>query len=202
MQEKSHRHKLTRFFYLFLLFSLTRCGYTLNHRLLDTFDPGEKGIFVPVFSNNSEEVGIEIVFTNALIRELESHGEKMVDKRENAGLEIRGGVAEVYHKVEIFSGGGTQGERQQAPLFEYAQIPNQIGVRVNVRLEVVDPKTNQVKWGSNFSQYRRVSAPLNRVSDWDAPSSLGMITQSIIESSYPDIARDLMHDLYDQMVDF
>lgn len=201
MQEKSHSILISRIIHILVLFSLTNCGYTLNHRLKETFDSGQKGVIVPVFTNNTEEVGVEMVFTNALIRELESHGEKTVAKRENAGLEIRGTVTEVIQKTEIFTGGGTKGERQQKPLYDYSQIPDKIGVRVNLLIEVWDVAQNKMRWQSKFSQYRQVSAPLSRVSDRDAPSSLGLITQSIIDSSYPAIARDIMRDMYDQMID-
>lgn len=172
---------------------LTQCGYTLNHRLKETFDAKGKGVFIPVFTNQTEEVNLGIVFTNALIRELESHGEKNVSKKENAGLEIRGVITDVTQKLEIPSTANT--------LYDYSQVPDQIGVRVYMRIEIWDPVSNQKRWENRFEQYRRVSAPLNRLTDKDAPSSLGPITQSIIEASYPDIARDIMRDVYDLMVD-
>lgn len=186
---------------LFCLSFFVGCGYSLNHRLKDTFQSSKQTVFVPVFTNNTEEVGSEIVFTNALIRELESHGEKLVASRNAAGLEIRGTVLGNEQKVEAFTGTGTQGERSAAPLQPFARIPDQIGVRVGVAIQIWDVEKNAVRWQKDFSAYRRVSAPLDRVSALDAPSSLGLITQSIIEASYPDIARDIMRQLYDQMVD-
>ena len=39
------------------------------------------------------------------------------------------------------------------------------------------------------------------MTDADSPSSLGLITESLIENSYPLIARDLMLDVYDSMVE-
>lgn len=185
-----------------VLLSFLGCGYSLNHRLRNEFSY-EKGIFVPVFTNNTEEVGAEIVFTNALIRELESHGETMTNHKEKSGLQIYGTLNEIRYVTEAFQGPGYRGIRgsQSAGLHSYARIPDQIGVHVSIYLEVRDPSSSKPRWSKTLSGFRRVSAPLDRVSDQDAPSSLGMITQSIIDSSYPDIARDIMRELYDQMVD-
>lgn len=178
---------------LFISF-LTGCGYTLNHRLQDTFK-NPQGIFVPIFKNTTQEVGNEIVFTNALIRELLSHGEKIATERKEGTLELRGTVTQVQRVVEVQSAAGLGG------LEVYQRVPDQIGVRVFVLVELVDAESKNSKWSKEFSAYRRVSAPLDRMMDVDAPSSLGMTTESLIENSYALIARDIMRDVYDSMVE-
>jgi hypothetical protein len=80
-------------------------------------------------------------------------------------------------------------------------VPDQIGVRVFVLVEMIDPETKTVKYSKEFSAYQRVTAPLNRMMDVDAPSSLGVTTESLIENSYTLIARDIMRDVYDSMVE-
>lgn len=199
---------MSLWFNFLFCFLITSCGYTLNHRLKDTFNAGPKGVFVPVFDNVTDEVGAEIVFTNALIRELESHGEKTVPSREGAGLEIKGKILRVFHTVGSTTGGGSPGTRAfdqkkyiDARLYDYATVPDQIGVRVELTLELRDASSNLLKWQKDFAQTRIVSAPLDRVSDRDAPSSLPLITQSLIETTYPEIAREIMREVYDQMVD-
>jgi len=179
---------------LLFLNLLTGCGYTLNHRLQDTFRVS-KGLFVPVFDNQTQEVGSEIVFTDALIRELVSHGESVVSEKGEGVLELRGTLTEVSRGVEVQSAAGLRG------LHAYQRVPDQIGVRAFIRVDLVDSKTNTVKWSREFSSYRRVSAPLNRMTDSESPSSLGLITESLIESSYGLIARDIMRDVYDSMVE-
>ena len=170
------------------------CGYTLNHRLQDTFK-SPRGIFVPVFHNKTQEVGSEIVFTNALIRELLSHGEKVASERNDGAFEIRGTVSQVRREVEVQSAAGLK--RLEA----YQRVPDQIGVRVFVLVELIDPETKTIKYSKEFSAYQRVTAPLNRMMDVDAPSSLGVTTESLIENSYTLIARDIMRDVYDSMVE-
>lgn len=179
---------------LLFLGLISGCGYTLNHRLQDTFR-SPKGIFVPVFTNRTQEVGSEIIFTDALVRELLSHGEKVATDDNKDTLKLRGTVTQIERAVEVQSAAGAKG------LQVYQRVPDQIGVRVFVLMELVDPSTQAIKWSREFSSYRRVSAPLNRMMDSEAPSSLGLITESLIENSYPTIARDLMRDVYDSMVE-
>jgi len=179
---------------LLFLALLSGCGYSLNHRLQETFRIS-KGFLIPVFDNKTQEVGSEIVFTNALIRELVSHGESVVSEKGEGVLELRGTVTQVSRTVEVQSAAGTRG------LQAYQRVPDQIGVRAFVRIEAVDPKTGVVKWARDFSSYRRVSAPLNRMTDSESPSSLGLTTESLIENSYSLIARDMMRDVYDSMVE-
>ena len=178
----------------FFLVGLGGCGYTLNHRLQDTFKT-PRGIFIPVFDNKTQEVGSEIVFTNALIRELLSHGEKIAEEKKEGVLELRGMVTRIQREVEVQSSAGLK------RLQPYQRIPDQIGVRAFVLIQLVDPQTQTVKWAQEFNAYRRVSAPLDRAMDVDAPSSLGLITESLIETSYTLIARDMMRDVYDSMVE-
>lgn len=173
---------------------LSGCGYTLNHRLQSEFQT-EKGFFIPVFNNDSREVGAETVFTNALVRELRSHGEKVVIEKQSARLELVGTVNEINYVVENQSAPGT---RRLQP---YQRLPDQIGVKVKVFLALNDLQTGKSVWGKSFEGYRRVSASLERASDADAPSALGPLTESVIEASYRDIARDMMRDFYDNLVE-
>lgn len=190
--------RLREAFLFFSVFVLASCGYTLNHRLQSTFR-SPSGIFVPVFDNRTQEVGTEIVFTNALIRELLSHGEKVAhEKAKNPSeqsIELHGTVTQVQRNVEVQSAAGLPG------LVAYQRVPDQIGIRAFILMELKNAKTGKVIWQKEFSAYQRVSAPLDRTQDGASPSSLANTTESIIESVYPLIARDIMRDVYDSMVE-
>lgn len=172
------------------------CGYTLNHRLKKAFtDP--RGIFVPVFLNNSTETGAERVFTNALIRELHSRGEVVVSSREEAGYELKGVISDIGY-------GPTTGAYTD-PRFEglqpYWSLPIELGVSVSVNLVLKDSKTQADVWGQGVTAFRRVAAPTNRTYDYQSPSSLGLISQSLVEQTYHALAQDMMRDVYDDMVE-
>ena len=177
----------------FLLFP--GCGYHLQHRLKDTFK-SDKGIFIRMFDNRTDEIGAERVFTNALIRELSSRHEAVLTDRKSAGVEIQGVITKIDSSPTAFTGLGFKG------LQAYRRLPSEWGVRVSLQFFVRDLKTEQLVWSKELSGFRRINAPLNRTNDFEAPSSIGVMNQSIVESLYADIARDVTRDLYDEMVEW
>lgn len=180
--------------FLLALLWLPACGYTLRYRLKDTFSDA-RGIFVPVFNNFSDEVGAERVFTNALIRELQSRGEIVISSRDQKGLELIGTLT----KVDVVPTAYT--DRDFKGLASFRRLPSEYGVTVDLSLILRDPKNGQVLWQNGFTGFRRVQPPLDRTYDFQAPSSVGPSTQSIVELRFADVARDIMRDVYDDMVD-
>jgi len=168
----------------------------LSHRLRGEFQ-SNRGIYVPVFDNLTEETGAERIFTSALIKELESHGNVVMDHKGNDGLELRGVVTGISYSPSVLSDFGYKG------LQIYRRIPVELGLNVAVSLSLVDTRhDNKVLWSGGFAGFRRVEAPVNRTYDFEAPSSLGLFTLSLIEARYQDVARDIMRDVYDAMVEF
>lgn len=181
--------------YIFFVVLLNGCGYTLSHRLKDTFT-NSKGIFVPVFNNGTDELGVEMVFTNALIRELSLHGEVLLNSKDSSGLELRGNVDKItYTPAAMFSPAISNG------LQSYSFIPDQISVTIGISFNLIDHTTQKSLWTKSVTSSRNVSAFLDRTRDIEGVSSFGMITQSLIESRYNDIARELMREVYDDMVE-
>ena len=152
------------------------------------------GVFIPVFTNFTDEVGAERVFTNALIRELQSRGELLTTDKENSDIEILGEVLQITYSPSVYSDNGFRG------LQSYRRLPSELGVTVLLALRVVDLKQKKVLWVKQFSGFRRVGILVSRTYDYEAPSSVGLQTQSLVASSYPDIARDIMRDVYDEIV--
>jgi hypothetical protein len=177
-----------------LLSILSGCGYTLNHRVRPVF-ADKRGIFVPVFSNMTGEAGVERVFTNALIRELRTQKQTILSYREKGGLELLGEIISITHETNAFTEYGFGGLRS------YRRIPSEYGVRVHVRLVLSDPKTKNVLWQSGFTGYRRVNVDISRTYDYLSPSATADSTLALINTTYGDIARDIMRDVYDEMVE-
>ena len=175
--------------------ALGGCGYTLSHRLKGEFQ-SSRGLFVPVFENLTEETGAERIFTNALIRELESHGNIVMDHKGVDGMELRGAVVGINYAPSVLSNFDFKG------LQSYRRLPVELGLNVVLTLSLWDTRTNKVVWSHSFTGFRRVETPVNRTYDFQAPSSLGLTTVSLIESRYQDVARDIMRDVYDAMVEF
>ena len=174
--------------------ALAGCGYSLSHRLKEGFR-NPNGVYVPVFTNNTDEVGAERVFTDAAIRELQSRGEiRIVEKTEGA-YEFRGTVESIRYLHSALTPtpfGGLQ---------NYRRLPTEIVVEVGISCQLVNPKTQEILWGGSFGGFRRVAGVLSRTQDFQAPSSLALTQQSLIESQYSGIARDIMRDMYDSTME-
>ena len=173
---------------------VTGCGYSLSHRLKDSF-LDKRGIFVPMFINRSDELGAEKTFTNALIQELQSRREVVINSERESGLVLSGEVTAISYAPTAATAYGFQG------LSDFRRIPSEYGVRVNVSLRLADPKTKVTLWANSFSGFRRVNVDISRTYDYQSPSSIGMNTQSLVTSVFGDIARDIMRDAYDDMVE-
>ncbi len=173
------------------------CGYTLSHRVKKVFeDP--KGVFVPIFTNKTEELGAELVFTNALLRELKVHQTlKFVDQKASTPLELRGVIEQISYQPTAFYA-PLQGVNK---LQSYSMVPDQINLVATVKLNLVNRETQEVLWTHTVSGSRIVSAYLGRTGDKEGASSFGIYTQSLIDARYSDVARDIMRDIYDSMLE-
>lgn len=170
------------------------CGYRLKVPANPLF-VRSNGIFVPVFTNESDEVGAERVFTDALIREIQQRSDIVLADRETGSAELRGKIQAIDYSSTSSSALGFKG------LQSYRRVPTEMGVRVTLVLSLFETGTDRKLWEKSFFGFRRVNAPLNRTSNYQAPSHVGPYTQSLIESLYYDIARDIMRDVYDEMME-
>ncbi len=173
---------------------LSGCGYSLQHRLKEGFD-NPIGLYVPVFENTTDEIGAERVFTDAFIRELQSRGGTVITQRKPGAYEVRGVIQSISYTPTNLTPMAFQG------LEDYRRLPTEIVVEAGVGLSLVDPATQKVFWSGSFSNFRRVPAELSRTKNYQSPSSLGILQQSLIESQYPAIARDIMRDVYDSILE-
>ena len=185
-----------------LLFALSGCGYSLNHRLKEGFQ-NAGGVYVPVFTNRTPEIGAERVFTDAFIREMQSRGQMLITSRKPGAYELRGTVSSIQYSPTNLTPTTNTPVMTGAEngLMPYRRLPTEVMVEATVQLELVDPKDGRVMWSGNFSNYRRVAGVLSRTFDYQAPSSLAILQQSLIEAQYSGIARDIMRDAYDAMVE-
>ena len=138
---------------------------------------------------------MERIFTDALIRELESRGEVVMGTREGGAAELRGTIDSIGYAPTAFTANGYLG------LNNLRRLPIEIGLTVSVSLRLMEPKTGKVLWSGTFSGFRRVEAPLDCTYDFQEGSSLGLRTQSLFESQYLGISRDISRDSYDAMVE-
>lgn len=174
---------------------LVSCGYSLQHRLRPEFARAADGLFVPVFDNHTDEVGAERVFTNALVREIQSRRQIQVVDRRNASHVLLGELLGVDYMPTSYTRTGFEG------LQTYRRLPTELEVRVTVRLKLNRKDTSGPVWEKTFAATRRVETQVERTQSFQSVSSWGLFTQSVIDSSFPDIAGIVMRDVYDEMLE-
>jgi hypothetical protein len=148
-----------------------------------------------VFDNLTDEVGAERVFTDSLIRELLVHQELVASSRTDSSYELRGVLLNVDTSNTASTEVGFKG------LQTYRRMPTEQGIRVRLSLKLRDVANDKVIWEKNYEGFRRVNTLISRTNDYQIPSSVGPINQSIIESTYSTVARDIMRDVYDDMLE-
>jgi len=186
-----------RFFILIPTLFFLGCGYSLSHRVKKVFEHPQ-GVFVSIFTNDTEEMGAEMVFTNALLRELKVHQNiRLVDRKESTPLELKGVVEKIAYQPSAFFAPAAGTNKLQS----YVMMPDQINVVATIKLNLINRETKEVLWSQSTSGSRIVSANLTRTGDKEGASGFGIYTQSLIDARYGDIARDIMRDMYDSMVE-
>ena len=176
------------------LVGISACGYTLSHRLRAPFSrPG--GMFVPVFDNNTDEIGAERIFTNALIRELESRGQILHTGRDQAETELKGVIRGIDMGPIAFTDPGIPN------LQSYRRLPTELGITVVLGLTHYDMQTREVLWTKDFVGFRRMLGPVTRLRDSLAPSSIGLLTETLMFSTFSLVAGDIMRDISDDIAE-
>ena len=178
---------------LFCLFFF-HCGYGVKHQLLSDF-AGKRGLFVPVFQNDTDETGAERIFTDAIIHELASRHEVILSSRQQGGLELFGEITSIaYAPVQLTVPG-------YVGLQPYRRVPSQLGVQITLLLTLRDTDSGKVLWSRNFYDFRRVYSVTNRSFAYQGASAVGLIDQTLVESIWPAMAGDIVRDMYDQMLE-
>jgi len=117
--------------YGLLILALANCAYRMgpNQRALPG---GRTKIFVNMFENRTQEVGIEADMTNAFIQELSKSGLGTYTSRENADIIIEGTIHAIGYlgKTPV-----RVAETEQALFTEYQ-------TQLTVLVRAIDPTTN------------------------------------------------------------
>jgi len=177
-----------------VLVLVSGCGYTLGHRLKPGFASG-RGIFIPMFDNDTEETGVEKIFTDALVQEVASRSELKLVSPGEGGLELRGILVSVSYVPTAMTQPGFLG------LQGYRRLATEYGVEVAISLTLVDPDSGRIVWSGSFRNNQRMDAPPLRTQSYEAPSSVGLQTLSALQAHYAVMARNIMRDVYDEMLE-
>ncbi len=185
MHQVVARFHLSIVILLFAL-SLSSCAYKAGIRER-SLPGGYELISVPMFKNQTHEVGSEVFFTNALIQEIERAKLAQVVPEPKAQVVLLGSVTSVS-----FNKTGSETRGAIVVNLDYR-------VLVSIYLQLKRVSDGKILWDGNFQGERSYSAPKITV---DGLSSANAIyNHSAHTLKIQSLARDMMSEAHDRLTE-
>lgn len=171
------------------------CAYKLSNKV-DRLPGNIQTIQVPMFSNNSREPNIEVLFTDSLKDEVLRFGRvRLVNDSSNA----EGILTGVIHSVELKSDESLI-EAKDAQYLPYGTVlPTIIRVTVNVTVTLTDKKTQKVLWTSQYEQTKNYTPPQITVPVINSANNLYNLSER--RQTLEALSKDMMQLAFDRLVD-
>ncbi|MBX9766373.1 MAG: hypothetical protein K2X47_03800 [Bdellovibrionales bacterium] len=187
---------------LVMIGALSGCAYRMGQGERK-IPGGYELISVPLFKNQTGEVGAEVYFTNAMIEQVERNGMAKVRPRDSAQAVIEGAVT----SINFVQGGQVELEKSAKELLKTNRyVPGeQIGmaseyravVGIEMRLKRISDGT--VLWSGTYTGERRFSAP--QVFQSQLNSINATYNQSGRHQTLELLSKALMAEAYESMVE-
>jgi hypothetical protein len=186
------------------LLSLCQCGYNWGHSTRQLPD-GYKTVFIEMFQNQSQLVGLEAQFSRALTQLFQRSGFAVVENKEAAELIIQGDifnaevvggasipsfVAKNYSSPDVTQRTST---RYQAPFF------SSYTVRVSVNIKAIRSRDKQLIWQTTQTGAETFQG--SRLKRQGLRSSNVLYNQARKKETVKTIARDMMNDVFDRLTE-
>ncbi|MBX3018138.1 MAG: LptE family protein [Bdellovibrionaceae bacterium] len=150
---------------------------------------GYTQIHIPIFKNKTQEVGIEVGFTNALVQEFERSRSARVVSPEYAEAEVEGEIQSV-----IYQPGGIQGG-DKFP--KGSVLASEYRVLLVVRVALKRKSDNAELWSGSFQGERTYVAP--QVLQAGVNTVNPLYNLSARRQNIENMASDLMSEAHDRM---
>lgn len=192
---------LMAFFVCALLSSCAyRWGFT-DRKLPGAYDQ----VAVPIFDNKSEEVGVELDFTNAFVNRMErSKAAHIVDKN-LAPAVVEGSV----ERVQVLLGSGVTGTSQDdtspnknkeiPKLPEQAVLTTEYRVVVTVKVQLRRTSDQSILWLSTFQSEKSYQGP--RIGTKIVNSADATYNQSGRRDTIQRLAEEMMTEAHNRMTE-
>lgn len=159
---------------------------------------GYKQVAIPVFVNRTQEIGIEVPFTNALIREFETSKIAEVVPMAAAAVRLEGHIESIHYLPRSAAQGGSgQGEIGALPDDTVLTTSYQIIVETKLRLRRNSDQA--VLWEGSVSNERVYSAP--RIGSAVVNSANVLYNQSARHLNITALAGEMMEEAHDRMTE-
>lgn len=159
---------------------------------------GYRQLAIPVFVNRTPEVGIEVPFTNAIIREFEQSKVASIVSLAAAPVRLEGYI----EGVNFYSGSGARGGD---PRGEILALPNDTvlttsyRIMVAARLRLRRASDQAILWEGMVTNERVYPAP--RIGAPVVNSANVLYNQSARQLNMVTLAKEMMEEAYDRMTE-
>lgn len=174
------------------LFTLHLSGCTYRLGSPERVIPGGyRQISVPIFKNYTQETGIEVAFTNALIGEFErSRTARVVDPR-RAEAQVDGEIVSIIYQAS--------GDTVAATLPENTVLRTNYRILLTVRVTLRRRSDQNVLWSGQFEGERTYTAPQVTAAGINTVNPLYNL--SARRQNINVMAGDLMAEAHDRMLE-
>ncbi len=176
-----------------LVLTLVSCGYKFG--LADRALPGGyKQVAIPVFRNTSSDVGIEVPFTNALIRRFARSQVARVSEKNLAPLVLEGTIV----RVETLPGPAvTSAELKTLP--DGAVLTTEYRLVVSTSITLKRKSDEKVIWQGQFANEKVYAAP--RLGREVLNSANATYNHSARMETIARLAEEMMAEAHDRMTE-
>lgn len=157
---------------------------------------GYKYLSIPIFKNKTQETGIEVSFTNALIQEFEK---SQVGKVTNEGLsDVK--IIGVIDTVQYLPGGKkSEGDPAAPYLPKGTVLATDYRILVTVNVRIVRLVDNTQIWTGSFSGERTYNAPQVTLAGVNSVNPLYNL--SARRQNIDTVANDMMAEAHDRITE-
>jgi len=177
---------------------ISGCAYKFGYQQRD-LPGGFKELAVPVFSNATQQVGIEGAFTNALVRQFARSRVAKVTTAEAAPVFVRGRIMSVDYIATSQVDANREEENIKFNLPENTALTVAYRVLLKTRVELVRQSDQKVLWSSIFDNERVYTAPQVGLAVINSVNPL--YNQSARLEVIEQMAHDMMADAHDRMTE-
>lgn len=193
------QNNLSRFFLSVtasvILLLTSSCAYKLSDKV-DSLPGNVKSIQIPLFKNDSSEVGVETFFTNALKSEaLRAKFMSLKNDEGDAEAVLQGRLI----KVDVVAAESVIEAKNTLYLPTETVIATQYNVTVGVELILKKKGSTDILWRGNFAQTRNYSAPQITLPTINTANSL--YNQSAKRQTLDALSKEMMQAAFDRMVE-
>lgn len=155
---------------------------------------GYRQLAIPVFKNLTQEVGVEVAFTNAMIREFEQSKIAEVVPLDVAPIKLEGEIVKINYEAR------SAGQTKEIPaLPKDAVLTTAYRMVVEVKLLLRRTSDQAVLWEGRSTNERVYPAP--RIGSAVVNSANVLYNHSARQLNFVALAGEMMEEVHDQMTE-